>query len=77
VQLAETNFRLAHELRQRRGEPSLPDARRIETLGGKNDVLTVSAAPTAESLTAAVEKTAATLRDMMRELVGATWRWPM
>jgi hypothetical protein len=77
VQLAETNFRLAHELRQRRDQPSLPDARRLETLGVNTEPLAINAVPTAESLKAAVEKTAATLRDLLHELLGDTWHWPL
>lgn len=74
--LADANFRLRHELRQRRGEPSLPDARRLEFLvSDPNDVL-VSAVPTTESLEAAAEKCAAALRRHLHELVGDTWRWP-
>lgn len=75
-QLAETNFRLLHELRQRRGEPSLPDARRLEMLGGDWQPVAVGALPASESLRQATEKAAATFRALMEQLVGATWRWP-
>jgi hypothetical protein len=77
VQLAETNFRLAHELRMRRGASSFPDARRLEFLLESNlDALTVSAAPDAQSLQAAADKAAATCRMLVRQLVGDAWRWP-
>ncbi|MBI4627030.1 MAG: hypothetical protein HY736_27880 [Verrucomicrobia bacterium] len=75
-QLADANFRLLHELRQRRGEPSLSDARRLEFLGDNPQDVVVSALPTAESLAAAVEKCAAGFRRLMDGLVGDTWRWP-
>jgi hypothetical protein len=78
LQLAETNFRLRHELRQRRGELTLPDARRLEKLLDPQlvDALTIRALPTADALLAATKRSAVTLRDSMRELVGASWHWP-
>ena len=75
LQLAEVNFQLLHELRQRRGEPSLPDGRRIERLPVDSRGIAVSAVPTADSLRAAAEKSAATLRELMAALV-PDWRWP-
>lgn len=77
-QLLETNFRLAHELRQRRGLPSFPDARRLEFLGDMPEIgsLANEAALTPESLTRAVENAAETLRGLMRALRGELWRWP-
>jgi hypothetical protein len=75
-QLAEVNFQLLHELRQRRGEPSLPDVRRVERLTVDSRGIEVSAAPTTEGLRAAVEKSAATLRELMAGLV-PEWRWPL
>ena len=76
LQLAEVNFQLLHELRQRRGEPSMPDVRRIERLSFDSRGIAVNALPTAEGLRAAIDKCAATLRELMQELVGDTWRWP-
>jgi hypothetical protein len=77
-QLAETNFRLLHELRQRRGEVSYPDARRIELTNDLQSraAVTVAATPDAPSLAAATERAAATLRALMSELVGDRWSWP-
>ena len=75
-QLAEINFHLLHELRQRRGEPSFPDARRIEGLVKDWRVVGVSALPTEESLRGAIEKSAATMRDLMAALA-PDWRWPL
>lgn len=75
-QLAEVNFQLYHELRQRRGAVTLPDARRLEQLASDWRDYEVNATPTMESLHAATEKSAATLRSLMRALVGETWRWP-
>ena len=74
-QLAEVNFQLLHELRQRRGEPSLPDARRIERLTGDGRGVEVSALPTGDSLRTATDKAAATLRELIAALVPG-WRWP-
>lgn len=76
-QLAEANFRLLHEWRERQGLPSFPDARRLETLPGLRAAdVTVAALPTAESLQPAVEAAAATLRGLVDSLLAGTWRWP-
>lgn len=77
-QLAESNLRLLHELRQRRGEPSYPDARRLERTArdGWAERVTVSALPEAASLTAALDRSAETLRTLTQALIGAAWRWP-
>ena len=75
-QLAEVNFQLLHELRQRRGEPSLPDVRRMERFAIDTRGIEVRAMPTTEGLRAATEKTATTLRELMTALV-PEWRWPL
>lgn len=75
-QLAEVNFQLFHELSQRRGAATLPDARRLERLASEWRDYAVSATPTQESLRAATEKSATTLRGLMHALVGETWHWP-
>jgi hypothetical protein len=76
--LAETNFRLHHELKLRRNQPSYPDARRIEALGRDCwlEAVTVSVLLNAESLSDAVERSAQGCRDLMDALVGSQWRWP-
>jgi hypothetical protein len=76
-QLAETNFRLLHELRQRRGQLTLPDARRLENLVESPALVAVTAIPTRESLIGATDKSAATFRELMQSLVGDAWRWPL
>ena len=76
-QLAETNLRLLHELRLRRGDTSFPDGRRLERLAEPlTDGLTVRATPDAESLRAALPRCAATHRRLVEALLGETWRWP-
>jgi hypothetical protein len=77
-ELAETNFRLLHELKLRRNERSFPDARRIERVAGANEVagVTVAAMPAAASLHAAVVGSGATLRELMSALAPG-WRWPL
>lgn len=76
--LAETNFRLLHEWRLRRHERSFPEARRIERVAPAAELaaLTVSARVNAEELAAALEKSSATCRKLVRSLVGEAWRWP-
>ena len=78
VQLAETNFRLMHELRRRRGETSYPDARRIESLhdAASHAMLAVRAVPERESLERAVEHSAQACREIVAALIGSSWRWP-
>jgi len=77
LQLAETNFRLLHELRLRRLRTSFPDARRIERLVDlKVADVSISAYPSAESLSNAVEKCARTCRILVTELLENEWRWP-
>lgn len=76
-QLAETNFRLLHELRLRGGCISFPDARRLERLGEPRlGAVTVTAGPTVAALRVAVEGAAEAHRHLVAELVGAAWRWP-
>ncbi len=78
VQLAETNFRLMHELRRRRGQVSYPDARRIESLhdAASQAALAVGATLDRESLKRAVEHSAQSFREIAAALIGTSWRWP-
>lgn len=78
-ELAETNFRLLHELKLRRGERSFPEARRIERVASKAELnaVSVSAELDAAALRLGVAKCAATLRKLMKALVGEGWRWPL
>jgi hypothetical protein len=77
LSLAETNYRLLHELRLRRGEPSYPEARRLERVATPEERSAVSLETplVAEALHAAVQKTRGTLEALMAQLVPA-WRWP-
>lgn len=76
--LAETNIRLLHELRLRRGERSFPEGRRIERVVSLKELgsVTVGAVPEAESLRGAVRKAEATCDELMNGLVGPGWRRP-
>lgn len=76
--LVETNLRLLHERKLRRGERSFPEGRRIERIATPAELaaVTVAARPTAAELEAAIQQVATTLRTLVRELVGDTWRWP-
>jgi hypothetical protein len=77
-ELAEVNLRLLHELKQRRGERSFPEGRRLEFVASPAEqvAVRVSAAPTAPELRDAIDRSAATLRDLMRALAGESWHWP-
>lgn len=72
-ELAETNFRLLHELKLRRGERSFPEARRIERVTSPADLaaVTVNAALEVEALQRALNRCEATMLDLLRELKGA------
>lgn len=78
-ELAETNLRLLHELRLRRGEPTYPEARRIELIVRADELsdATLAALPNRPGLDSALEKSAATCRKLMVGLVGDAWRWPL
>lgn len=75
--LAETNFRLLHELRLRRGEASYPEARRLEITAGEAELAAVSiSAPLhRDALMAAAQQSRESLVALMHQLVPA-WRWP-
>lgn len=77
--LAEVNFRLLQELRQRTGAAAFPDARRLETTVDARtlEAVRVAAVPTDASLRAALAKSAETCQWLVRELVGDSWRWPL
>jgi hypothetical protein len=76
--LAETNFRLLHELKQRRGERTFTKARRIERVANGLELadVTIQAQLEAASLREAIAKSAAACRKLTNALVGETWRWP-
>lgn len=76
--LAEANFCLLHELKQREGATTFPDARRLEKVAGDewHRAVTVNAQPDRQSLIDAVERSAATCRELVAALVGQGWRWP-
>ena len=77
-ELAETNLQLLHELRRRRDQRTFTKARRIEWVATPAELasVTVEATVEAAALRAALEKAAATCRELMRGLVGDAWRWP-
>jgi hypothetical protein len=77
-ELAEANLRLLHELKLRRGERSFPEGRRIERVAKPEELAGVAVSATLDEagLRAALEKCAATLRELMGALVGDGWRWP-
>jgi hypothetical protein len=75
--LVETNLRLLHELRQREGRVSYPDARRLETLADERaTAVAVQGLLESASMRRAIEQSAATCRDLIRSLVGDSWSWP-
>jgi len=77
-ELAETNLRLLHELKLRRGERTFPDARRLERIATAEQVnlMSISSRPEAGTLREAIEQHAGTLRGLSKEILGDTWRWP-
>lgn len=79
LQLAETNFRLLHELRLRLGQPSFPDARRLEFIkqDGWREAVAINASVDQHSLLCAVDRSAHVFRELVKALVGEKWRWPI
>jgi len=77
-ELAEVNYRLLHELKLRRVERTFPEARRLERIASDEELrsVTVQTALEKSSLREAVEKSAATCRDLLSELIGDLWQWP-
>lgn len=75
--LAETNFRLWLERRQRAGEPGFYDGRRLEQVASAEDLaaLSVSASLTAEAVAAAADRALETTRELTRALIPA-WSMP-
>lgn len=78
TQLAETSFRLLHELRLRSNKPTFPDGRRLESICDDRllNAMRVSSLPDRKGLLDALEKNAQTCREIAKELVGTKWRWP-
>lgn len=78
VHLAEVNFQLLHEWRQRVGVTSFPDARRVEVVLSKEELnlIEVSVTPNEASLSVAIEKCADSCVDLLGKLVGSQWSWP-
>jgi len=76
--LAEVNFQLLHEWRQRRGLLSFPDARRTESLLSKREMklVEVKAIPNEISVSMALEECASACVELMGKLVGSKWSWP-
>jgi hypothetical protein len=77
--LVETNLRLSHELRLRRGERSFPEGRRLERVVTAPELagLRVSAPLEPAALRAAAGQCAATCRELMSALVDVGWKWPL
>lgn len=76
--LAETNFKLLHELKLREGRRTFPEARRSEFVLSESelDMVTISTAAEAPALRDALERCSATCRTLVQALLGGTWRWP-
>jgi len=78
-EIYEVNLQLNHELRHRRGAKTFTKARRLERIATPAELaaLTVNVTPDPASLEAALAHCEATCRDLMRELVGDRWKWPV
>jgi hypothetical protein len=76
--VVETNFRLMHELRVRRGTMSYPDGRRVEQLLDARELEDVrfEVALSVEALRSATLRAVASTRRLLRELTGRDPGWP-
>lgn len=77
--LAETNFKLMHELRLRRNEPSYHDARRLEQALTVADLgwVTVDARLDAAEIGAAAREAIRATHTLVRALTGRAPTWPV
>lgn len=76
--VVETNFRLMHELRVRRGQVSFPDGRRVERLLPPEELAFVRFEVTleAESLRRATVSALQGIRELLTALTGTAPTWP-
>lgn len=75
--LAETNFRLLHELRLRRGLRSFPEARRLELVAPEESaVVSVQSALEPAGLRRALTGSVATFERLTAALLNGDWQWP-
>ena len=76
--LIETNFRIMHELRVRKGVVSYPDGRRVESLLSPEELAAVrfEVGLDEASLRAAIFTATAATRRLVAELTGRTPTWP-
>ena len=77
-ELVETNLRLFHELKLRKGERSFPEGRRIEQLSSaaETSAMALSARCNTAELRAGASSAGSALRELMKSLVGGSWAWP-
>jgi hypothetical protein len=77
-ELMETNLRLLHELKLRRGELSFPEGRRVELVTTPKELTMISVNEhlDVDGLRDAAAQTAETLRNLVEFLIGDMWRWP-
>jgi hypothetical protein len=76
--IAETNFKLLHELKLRNRERSFPDVRRAERVlsASEYEAIKISITPDPTSLRLGLEKASETFRQLIAALVGDKWQWP-
>lgn len=76
--LAEINFQFFHELRLRNQQTTFREARRIEFITTPKELSAMSIDSRMESrgLSAALDKTCETYRDLVFALIGERWKWP-
>ncbi|MGH7997560.1 MAG: hypothetical protein ACREFX_14530 [Opitutaceae bacterium] len=77
-ELAETNYRLLHEIKLRAGQPSFPEARRIERVASEEELgaVSVDGGWRESELQDSLARTAYGFRTLVAKLVGERWRWP-
>jgi hypothetical protein len=77
--LIETNFRLLHELRLRRGQKSFREVRRVEQIASAEELekIAIETAANKQALQAAIDKTARTITDLANGLLPEGWSWPL
>lgn len=78
LQLGEVNLALFHELRQREGAISFPDARRMEFVLSADEIkgIAIDAALSKKEITRALYKSTITFNVLMQKLLLGHWHWP-
>lgn len=77
--LVETNYRFLHELRLRNGQPTFPDARRLQSVADQDilDLIGTESSLDEASLKSALAHSLGCCQKLTASLLGPSWVWPI